>query len=803
MVVTRPGQYTLADPNTARGAGETSLHNPLRSQLDWQSAMADTMERAGGDIRDKIESVIEFIKNTTGIDLHDPASLLAVLSNAIGIGDLAEILPKILGGFDGIDLDDPGGIIAYFLTHGLSLETLAQAVTGIAGGGTNPLDAITRYFTNSRSFFPFDFNDALFHPDTAAIEFINGVLKPKGVLDITSALPAWQLYGQLPAALLRFVPLTSIGLDSPNLLDDPQFQDADSINAFEGWSWDGTTGRTTLGCAKVTADGTLHELLSDPEIEVSTGQKLSFLIHAGWTGLVTTGGSPVRMTVEAYDAAHNWISSTELAAVGSGGGTSAPFSAALSGTYTVPAGVKYVRQQLVVTAQATAGDVRFDDGDVHKTQLLEEAFTLDLPDNLNNLFASAASGAANFADLLAALAGGSGGIADVINRFTHIGLDGKFDAAQLFNLANIGNIAVGKITGLAALLDALLPLSTWQLFLDSAKGASGGTIADIANKVRYLGLDGFFAADKLTGTVPKAIVEGLPALGGLVDDGFKSIFNGWNNTTTATGTATEVRDTMAQIRTAVAAGWNVAYFTSNNPNWIVPAGTRQMIGCVVNGGGKGANGTASNAASAPGGVGGSDGGYLSAELDMTGITPGTTALNITVGPPASVAGTDGGQSSIKLGATVLLAGAAGANGLGVDQGFVKTTSQPGKGGNGGTGRDSANSDAGQPGEDTGVALGGLGGPGSAAGAGTGNAGQAGGAGIANALPLCGGAGGGGGGGKGTGNVLQSVTGGPGGNGGHPGGGSGGGGGCVNSGGGTRNPGQSGTPGTGLVAILYK
>lgn len=283
----------------------------------------------------------------------------------------------------------------------------------------------------------------------------------------------------------------------------------------------------------------------------------------------------------------------------------------------------------------------------------------------------------------------------------------------------------------------------------------------------------------------------------------QNFVNTWTGGSGATGTPAEIITTTAAIKAAIANGYSVAYFSSSDPTWLVPAATTQLVGCVINGGNKGANGAATNAATAAGGAGGANGGYLSAALSMSGITPGSTTLNVTVGAAAAVAGGTGGVSSIYLGGTPLLAGSANANGIASAQGLIGTTSVPGSGGNGGTGRDATTSDSGAAGQDSGVASGGPGGTGGAAGAGTGTAGTAGGAGISSSIPLCGGGGGGGGAGKGTGSIIQAVTGGTGGNGGFPGGGSGGGGGAANSGGGTRNAGPSGTPGNGLVAILYK
>lgn len=76
-----------------RGAGATSLHNPLRSQLDYESALADTARQAGDKIRGAIsgalDDVVDVIHEFTGLDLDELKSAL-----------------------DGIDLGNPGAILA-------------------------------------------------------------------------------------------------------------------------------------------------------------------------------------------------------------------------------------------------------------------------------------------------------------------------------------------------------------------------------------------------------------------------------------------------------------------------------------------------------------------------------------------------------------------------------------------------------------------------------------------------------------------------------------------------------------------
>lgn len=395
--VIRPdGTHKFADADLARGAGETSVRSPLRSILDFQEAIGKTAQDAGEGITGKINAVVEFIKETTGIDLTGPATLLALLSDHIGIGPLQDILPKILGAFSGgIDLDAPNPIIDWITAHVPLAAELAEVITGLADGD---LATIGRFFDALRAFMHFDLLDPGFDPVAAALSFVHQVLKPVGVLDGTSALAARNLFGDLAANLFRLVPLTSIGDTNPNLLDDPQFQNGDGFDGTEGVDHDPTVGRTSLGSVRFTADGTANEILSDPWIPVSQGQQVALSAYARWAGL-TGSGQTVTIGVTAFSSAGAVVAEPVIAGLNVSGTSAAGVWTQISGTYTVPAGVAWVRMRPGITANATAGQVWMDDADVHKTQKLPQAFTVDLVDDLNDAFSGLASSAANLSTL--------------------------------------------------------------------------------------------------------------------------------------------------------------------------------------------------------------------------------------------------------------------------------------------------------------------------------------------------------------------------------------------------------------------
>jgi len=376
---------------------------------------------------------------------------------------------------------------------------------------------------------------------------------------------------------------------------------------------------------------------------------------------------------------------------------------------------------------------------------------------------------------------------------------------------------------IATVLSGIAKLFGLTSLLDILDGEADGTFdpSGIWSNVTGIFIKplGFFAeliGGFLSGSIipildPTKILN-LPALFTTVSTGFANIYNGWFGGSSATGTPGEVATTVAAIKTAVLDGFTITIFPASNHAWPIPAGITQITGVVIGGGGRGTAGATAGTGSAAGGIGGSSGGYLSAELDITGLTPGSSTLDITVGAAAATAGANGAVSSIVASVGTLLSSSPNDSGIATKEGLVATSSKPGRGGVGGTVTGSGPSSPtisatgnGTAGEDSGVADGGGGGGGIAAGTATGGAGGAGQAGSSSDVPLCGGGGGGGGGSAGTtAGFIGSATGGAGGNGGYPGGGSGGGGGAMNASGGVNTfGGAPGAAGNGLVALIYK
>lgn len=351
--------------------------------------------------------------------------------------------------------------------------------------------------------------------------------------------------------------------------------------------------------------------------------------------------------------------------------------------------------------------------------------------------------------------------------------------------------------------------------LESALAAAGQTIRDAICNALGLGGTGHTDADVIHAlmNIPQSAVAGLGVIASNLTAIAKNIFEGWFGGSHGTGTPEEVRQTVEAIKVAVNGGKTLQTFTANTA-WTLPPGIdlADVTGIVLNAGTCGTLGEDKNNASSAGGIGGRGGAYFARKLDLTGLTPGVSVLDIEVGVGGSASGAAGGTSRIKSGATVLLESANTLGGLFTVDGWAETTSTAGSGGDGGStiftnsgGNVSVTVTQPTDGTSSAIAAGGIRGlsrvnnnPGTAVG-GPGGNGEAG---TSNAVPLCGGAGGAGGGAAASTSAFTQVSSGDGGHGGYPGGGGAGAGGLTHAG----NHGSRGNFGLGahgIAALIYK
>ncbi|AXQ51457.1 minor tail protein [Mycobacterium phage Amochick] len=739
--------------------GANDINSPLRGLLDYTSPLDMTARAAGERIRSKIEDVVSWIRETTGIDLTGFVELLNGLEAATGLNlfDLADLnltdnIPQLIAALQGIDWQQPGAILDAIEAAAGAVPIIGPLLAALIGQAipddADPLPFVANWGNNLRSILPgvnLNLPAGQFNPEAALASFVNDGLRPlRLLLGINDPIPGRNIIGSLLPNVIPLVPFTSLGAINANLVPDPTFQDAESIDAIDGVDWDPTVGRTTAGSAHITCDGTKHEILTDPATPVTPGQTIPFEAYARWQNL-TGGTGVIQLAVATYNSAGQYIETTQIASMG-GPGSQLTFQRLTGATYTVPEGVYYIRQSLAVTAAATGGDVWLDDADHHKTQLFPTWWTQGLPESLSALWNDLGDAADNLWSLIETLAGGGGGLAAIVNR-----------------LANIGSNGVIALPGIPT-----LPLTK---------------VDQLPQQLTQLG-------NNITGAVSS------------ISD---AIFKGWRGSSSGGGgTVADIQATIEVIAKAVYGGYTVETLTSNG-TWtrpFDPANCLEFWAIPVGGGGRGDTGDTlrmgtDDVRTIYGGKGGVDGGYFATQINPADL-PAT--VPVTIGLAASTAGANGGITSFGS----LAASVPGVGAISQGVGFVASASKPGRGGDGGAAfMTRANSTSftsypGDPGEASALASGGTGGN---ANGGTGGNGAA--ANLSGERKA-GGGGGGGGGGRAA-NQSGTVTGGTGGNGGFPGGGSGGGGAAINIStiGFNVAAGQPGVPANGCLFLIYK
>jgi hypothetical protein len=302
---------------------------------------------------------------------------------------------------------------------------------------------------------------------------------------------------------------TSLGLvgaiPAPAVVDVVQslqpvwdFPDAASVSAGGQWSWDGTedhTGTTGSGSAKCVADGTLQGLRGIPGA-VQPAQVVTATAWVSWSGLATTGSDQIQLQLIPYSTSGTELvagTPFEVAQVASPGASGSWTE--LTGTYTVPSsGVDAVQLRLVVTADATAGSVWFDDCSAD----VSGGFLADLKADTNSIIDSFApggtvgefqAGVTNLLALFGLTPADVGGATAIDSVWTTVVNDiiNPLNAIETQAANIIGDIEQSAITGLTDVWDWLTgtptPTSSTKVLAASVEDVLGGANlgADVAS----------------------------------------------------------------------------------------------------------------------------------------------------------------------------------------------------------------------------------------------------------------------------------------------------------------------------------
>lgn len=340
--------------------------------------------------------------------------------------------------------------------------TLLEAIAGTYDGDDETLLAIQQ----------------IFMPIRKLLQLVSG--QNVGLPTVEEIVSGWEQLGDaLGHAVSEFAGILSISRIGDVIQDlingAGDFLNAGSVSPGSPWSWDSLMpGRLRGGSIRATANGTDQVMRKDEPFEVFQGQVLKIKdASARWTSASASAGTnPVKIGWTPFDAAGTALPDVIVGSFQPSGDSAGwlPFTVS---DWAVPAGVTYATPLVILGAGATAGNYWI-------SNVLPYAAGL-LPDHL-------VDGLRDALDEIGGVVGAT--VTDIRTRLAAITADGKIDAAELENLANIGDIAVGKITGLVEQLAAYALKSAVQTFMDTVGGTIGASMTDVFNRLSKLSTTG-------------------------------------------------------------------------------------------------------------------------------------------------------------------------------------------------------------------------------------------------------------------------------------------------------------------------
>lgn len=420
--MTQPDQFF---PSSAWNFGSIANLASL-TQSDWENQIST--QALSGHM-----NVLNTTYGANGLPTGTNSNIFSVVINALfqfccGCSPGGTDLTSTLGNVQSQASDMvPGGVPASSLPFGLNmLQTLFGFFCGCSPGGTTiqgTLDNIQGIFETTVGPIPEGTPMGLGAVQAGFTRFTG--LTPTGntLNDLISSIEGLAnnlTINDLPTGFLSQIPLGSLtNAPAPNLFPDSKFA-IGSIPAGSEWSVDATSSRTSdgTGSALVIADGHNHALRTGRtptnRVQVSAGQTLTVSIYCSYTGYSGVGGDPIKLQLVTYGgSASSEVSQTSpkafprtlpltfgatvttVTTVPAGGPVTiasyAPPTANLAwpgvlitGEYVVPTGVTAVQGRILVTDNALAGTLRFDEAEGKQTGQIQIGWVSGLPQQLTD-----------------------------------------------------------------------------------------------------------------------------------------------------------------------------------------------------------------------------------------------------------------------------------------------------------------------------------------------------------------------------------------------------------------------------------
>jgi hypothetical protein len=546
-----------------------ALGGLLTFVLNVFSPITNILNGDGSIIGNVIKQVVEFFN---GI-ITTFGSITAGIPSFSSVGDaIADAIETVGNWVFGLINGLTGGLFA----------TILDGLAGIAAWASD-LPLIGPIIS---ALVPPDWRNSIGLPASSLADLASATAES---LTTSSVLYTENLVGQIPADLLPPTGSGDVADYKPNLISDPSFRSAATVETGEGWSWDSTTSRTAGdgGSAKVVGNGGVKQMFSN-RVAVSPGQEIEVSVYANWTK-----PSAARPTISVGLRAYNGetvvftqpIASQSNVVSNSGGWVK------LTGTYAIPASTPMTNVRLVLSVlNAPSGtSVWFDEASLRRVSLIKPSLidgvgvtSSTLADDIEN-----AVGSDQFDDLLRAISKKTGyTLADVEATIEDF-LDGDStisgDQIKAGDIASefiselgstwdtiwtgVNNSAPPKAKDLTSAFDAL---NGWRSVITSAGGLYSGVEATANGAVKRLdSVDknytdlkayiGLMATDVRKVCIAAGIAPTVPP----------------NPPGDAPVNFTWVSDNFD--RAAIGGGWSVSYRNTTASSLIIPDGTNAFF----------------------------------------------------------------------------------------------------------------------------------------------------------------------------------------------------------------------------------
>lgn len=365
------------DSNGAEGATENGWFNLAgvytvpNNAVDYVSLiLVCDVEATAGNVwvddcsitRQGNPSWLQLVKDTTQ-DLID-----AIVSAINGVISIGNNIPGLKGAVQTLQAAVSGaGTLAGNALEAAedAAEDLAEIMAGVGAAGVEQFINILNQIKNGLS------------------QLIIAVTGAPGTITSFATWIWSAVFGQINPQRLGLVPVSSVAVTSPNLLNNGGFDDEISVDDNPDWEWDGTDGFASDGCAKGIANGSPKILVSNL-IPVSVDDDINVSVHYKYEDL-TGEGVCIKVAIDEYDASNNRLSSHTLHTISDLDDDDQGWTE-IATSYTVPVGVE--RITLALELYAVSGTVKFDDASVVKVQLMPQNFVSGLPQSLSDLAAN-------------------------------------------------------------------------------------------------------------------------------------------------------------------------------------------------------------------------------------------------------------------------------------------------------------------------------------------------------------------------------------------------------------------------------